>query len=96
MTRPGSVELVHSNENTVSEEKAASPVHEPKAKKRSRFDQLEPEPEQEEQTSQKESKEDKKAGKKNDWDMFAEADNFGTALNVSHNHFKLESPVMNK
>lgn len=59
------------------EEKDTSPEEEPKSKKKSRFDQ-----EPDEQTSQKESKEEKKTGKKNDWDMFAEADNFA-AVNVS-------------
>lgn len=76
-TRPGSVELIHSSQHSTMEEKDTSPEEEPKSKKKSRFDQ-----EPDEQSSQKENKEEKKLGKKNDWDMFAEADNFA-ALNVS-------------
>lgn len=81
VTRPGSVELINISRSTIDEEKVVSPENEPKAKKKSRFDQAEPE--EPSPQKEKDAKEEKKLGKKNDWDMFAEADNFGTALNVS-------------
>lgn len=89
VTRPGSVELMNNSQSIVNEDQSASPESEPKAKRKSRFDQPE------DQTSMKEcpSKEEKKPGKKNDWDMFADSDNFGTAVNVSVGHW-LKSGVI--
>ena len=81
-TRPGSVELVDNSQGTINEEKIASPESEPKAKRKSRFDQPEDQTVQKEVKEEKKS-EEKKSGKKNDWDMFADSDNFGTAVNVS-------------